>query len=47
MSVCMNCSQYDSNDVDVISVLIKICVKLFTYSWLEHPGAVDVCVYEL
>ena len=37
MSVCMNCSQHDSNDVDVISVLIKICVKLFTYSWLEQP----------
>ena len=27
MSVCMNCSQHDSNDVDVISVLIKIRMK--------------------
>ena len=27
MSVCMNCSQHDSNDVDVIAVLIKIRMK--------------------
>ena len=52
MSVCMNCSQHDASDIEVVAlhksrtILIFSVVSIFSVG-KSSPGVVNVSVYEL